>query len=1046
MNRAIRYIACLFTVWAIVSLHGFAVGNLTGKVTFAGVPVPGATITATQGDKKVVSATDLSGVYQLTDLADGVWTIRVEMHGFETASQDITIPADAPPTFQLKLLGFDEIVRDLPVQRPEPSSPAPQPAAAAPATPPRPGTSASASRTPPANSFQRAGVNAQPAAPAAPADSAAATASASAASPANAAAPAGNDPSADGLLVNGSVNNGGASPFSQLAAFGNNRRNTRSLYNWGLGLLFGNSALNARPFSFTNQETPQPSYNNVQVVGTFGGPLKIPGISQKRPNLTLSFQQVSNNQATTMPGLVPTALERSGDFSQTLNALGQPVTIINPATGLPFPGNVIPSQQISPQAAALLALYPQPNLAPGSGFNYQTPVLVATHTTGVTARLTEGFNNKNQAYGTISYQRTTTDSGNLFGFTDASRVVTFDTNPNWSHRFSQFLNLRVGYRFTDIVTDTTPYFSGVTNVSGNAGIAGNNSNQDPANWGPPNLQFSSSGIAGLSSAPYAANHDLTNGWNAESIWSHGRHNITFGGDFRLLHHDVVSPQNQRGTFAFTGAATGSDFADFLLGLPHSSAIASGNADTSLRNSTADAYVTDDWRINPTLTANVGVRWEYEAPMTEAQGRLANLDVAPGFTAVSPVLASNPTGTLTGQHYTSALLNPDRRGIEPRLALAWRPIPGSSLVVRAGYGIYRNTNVYQSIALLMAQQPPLTTSLSVTTSPANPLTLANGFVAPPNSITNTFAVDPNFRVGFAQNWQVSVQRDLPASLTMTATYLGTAGSHLMQETLPNTYPIGAVNPCPTCPAGFVYLTSNGTSEREAGTFQLRRRLRNGFTAQMQYTLSKATDDATAFGGASLSGSAIAQDWLNLDAERGPSNFDQRHAVTAQVQYTTGQGLGGGAMMTGLKGTLFKGWTVTSQLTAGSGLPVTPVFFTSVPGTGITGSIRPNVTGSTAPVDSGSYANPAAFSAPAAGQWGNAGRNSLRGPAQFSLNAGLQRDFSLGQRLTLAWRFDATNVLNRVTYGSIYTTVGSPEFGLPNQINAARKIASTLRLRF
>ena len=132
MKRVIRYIACLLTVWAIGSagsIRGFAVGNLAGKVTFAGLPVPGATVTAIQGDKKVVSATDLSGTYQIADLADGVWTIRIEMHGFETASQDITIPADAPPTFQLKLLAFDEIVRDLPVQRPEASSPAPQQAA-----------------------------------------------------------------------------------------------------------------------------------------------------------------------------------------------------------------------------------------------------------------------------------------------------------------------------------------------------------------------------------------------------------------------------------------------------------------------------------------------------------------------------------------------------------------------------------------------------------------------------------------------------------------------------------------------------------------------------------------------------------------------------------------------------------------------------------------------------------------------------------------------------------------------------------------------------
>src|SRR5262249_38678142 len=122
---------------------------------------------------------------------------------------------------------------------------------------------------------------------------------------------------------------------------------------------------------------------------------------------------------------------------------------------------------------------------------------------------------------------------------------------------------------------------------------------------------------------------------------------------------------------------------------------------------------------------------------------------------------------------------------------------------------------------------------------------------------------------------------------------------------------------------------------------RRRLRSGLTAALQYTLSKSTDDAAAaVPGASRTGSAIARDWLNLEAERAPSNFDQRHLVTASVQYTSGVGVGGGTLLDGIRGTLLKGWTVTSQLSAGSGLPLTPVVLTSVPGTGVTASIRPH----------------------------------------------------------------------------------------------------------
>jgi hypothetical protein len=384
-------------------------------------------------------------------------------------------------------------------------------------------------------------------------------------------------------------------------------------------------------------------------------------------------------------------------------------------------------------------------------------------------------------------------------------------------------------------------------------------------------------------------------------------------------------------------------------------------------------------------------------------------------------------------------------VQPRIGIAWRPLVASSLVIRAGYGIYRNNGIYPAIAALLAQQPPFSKAFSVGSTADAPLTLADGF-PDAGAAANTFAVDPNLRVGFAQNWQVSAQRDFPASLTMIASYLGTYGNRLLQEIAPQTYPAGADNRCPGCPAGYIYLTSNGHSTRHAGQVQVRRRLARGFTATVQYTLAKASDDAGAFTGVSLSGSAIAQDWLNPDAEWGPSNFDQRHLVTAEVQYTTGVGLRGGALMDGWRGALYKGWTVTSQLTTGSGLPVTPVYLTSIRGTGVTGTIRADALAVSGSTPDGYYLDPTAYGAPAAGRWGNAGRNSARGPGQFSLNAGVSRSFLLNQRLTLDWRIDATNVLNRVIFSSINPIVGSPQFGLPNRANSMRKIQSTMRLRF
>jgi hypothetical protein len=839
---------------------------------------------------------------------------------------------------------------------------------------------------------------------------------------------------ADGFLINGSVNNGAASPFAQARAFGNARNNGRSLYNGGLSIVLGNSAWDSRPFSFTGNRAPRPSYNDAQASVNIGGPVKIPGVRNK-PQIFAGYLRTVDHSATTQSALMPTPLERAGDFSQTLDALGRPVQIVDAQTGQPFAGNVIPASRISPQAAALLAYYPQPNAGGQAGYNFQSPVPVVTRQDNLQSRFNQSLNTRNSLAGNLQYQRTRISSTNIFQFQDAGNQSNLDASLTFSRRFSQFFSLRVTYQYLRQTNEATPFFAYRTNVSGVAGIGGND--QSPENWGPPALTFSN-GIAGLSDGNYTRSYNQTHGMMAESTWrTRGAHTFTFGGAARPQAVDVRSQQDPRGKFSFTGAATGNPFSDFLLGIPHTSAIAFGNADKRLRAAVLNAYLSDDWRVSPSLTLNLGARWEYEGPFTENGGRLSNLVAASDFASVRQVTASSG----------GSLIQPDRRGLQPRLAAAWRPVPASSLVVRAGYGIYRNTNVFQSIALLLAQQPPFSKTLSVENSAANPLTLTNGFVAPATGASNTFAIDPHFRVGYAHNWQISLQRDLPASLTIITTYLGTKGQHLMQEFVPNTYPAGAANPCPVCPTGFVYLASNGHSTRNAGQVQLRRRLRNGLTATAQYTFAKANDDAASFAGADLNGGAVAQDWRNLENEWGRSSFDQRHQLVAQFEYTTGMGTGGGALMAGKKGALYKGWTITGQLNVGSGLPLTPVFLGSLAGTGVVGAIRADYTG--APIDTapeGYYLNPAAFAPPATGRWGTVPRNSITGPSQFSFNMGLARTMLLGNRLTFEWHLDATNILNRVVYSGVNTIVGSPQFGLPNRANQMRKVQTNLRMRF
>ena len=985
-----RLLFLLVLVLPAASRAAYAASDHYGQVVLVKLPVPGATVIATRGETQITTVSDLQGVFRLAALADGEWTIRIEMPGFSPSTRIITITATTPPSiWELTMLPLAAITTGVTIQSFQRTPVASPPAARLAALPPSDG----ANEEPPD-----------------PADA------------------------QDGLLINGSVNNAAASPFAQPRAFGNNRPGQRSLYNGGFGLLMGHSAWDARPFSFGGSQTPKPEYRDVHVIATFGGPIRIPRVLRNGPNTFIGYQRTSDHNAITQSALVPTLLERGGQLSGP---------IVDPVTGLLFPGNAIPQERISPQAAALLRYYPAPNVDGEGRFNFERPVLTVARQDNVESRLTKPINARNQLSGTFAYQRAVTDTTTLFGFEDASQVSGVDTAMNWSHRFSQFLSVRLRYQLTRITNRTTPHFANRTNVSGEAGITGNS--QDPINWGPPSLVFAS-GLAGLSDAAPALTRTRTDGWSAETLASRGRHYLTTGGGLRRHRIDILSQQDPRGTFSFTGTVTGSDLADFLLGFPQTSALAFGNEDKLFRSWSYDAYTNDDWRLSPGLTITAGIRWEYETPITERFGRLVNLDIASNFSAIAPVVATDSVGVLTGQRYPASLVRPDRGGVQPRVGLAWRPVPGSSFLIRAGYGIYRNTSVYQPIATQLAQQPPLSTAFSVESTPENPLTLANGFVVPRDRANSTFAVDPDFRVGYAHNWQAALQRDLPASLTMVATYLGTKGSHLMQQVLPNTYPAGVVNPCASCPAGFVYLTSTGRSSRHAGQFQLRRRLRNGLTASVQYTLSKALDDAAAFSGAALTGASIAQDWLNPEAEYGPSAFDQRHLVTAQFQYTTGIGVAGGGLLTGLKGRLVKGWTFTSQLTSGSGAPFTPIYLTSVRGTGVTGTIRADRTGAPLQAPPGFYLNPAAYAPPGSGHWGTAGRNSSTGPAQFSLNAGVSRTFPWGERLNLDWRIDATNVLNHVTYATVNALVGSPQFGLPTRANAMRKLQTSLRLRF
>jgi hypothetical protein len=501
--------------------------------------------------------------------------------------------------------------------------------------------------------------------------------------------------------------------------------------------------------------------------------------------------------------------------------------------------------------------------------------------------------------------------------------------------------------------------------------------------------------------------------------------------------------------------TGSDFADFLLGMPQSASIQYSPAMYFTQNNWT-GYVLDDWKVNANLTLNLGLRYEFFAPLQEKYGEMANLDIAPGFSSVA-VVAPSVAGPYSGA-FPAGLINPDYRNFSPRVGLAWKaPFIKRSTIVRAGYGIYRNGQVYIPFGLKLAQQPqppglpPFAVSESVNTSPEVPLTLADGLIAvSPEAITNTFAVDRYYRTPYAQTWNLTIQHDLGKGFFMEVGYLGTKGTRLDVLTLPNEGPPGSTFHSGSQlgnATGFTYDAPIGDSSYNALQTHLMRRFRGGISMNARYTFSKSIDDASSFGGV---GGTVAQNWLDLAAERGLSSFNRTHVFTMNWVYTSPFGNPNSRFASsGWAGRLLRNWSLSGGVTAETGIPLTARVLgnqVSLAQTGGVGSERADATG--LPVESGSgFFNTAAFIVPPSGQFGNAGRNTIPGPGLVSVNAAFGRSFQFGDtRRRLEFRAEANNILNQVSYTNYGTVVNATNYGLPTAASAMRTLDIVMRFRF
>jgi hypothetical protein len=817
-----------------------------------------------------------------------------------------------------------------------------------------------------------------------------------------------------------------------------------------------NSALNARPFSITGLDVPQPAYAQSRFGVVAGGPLVIPKLV-KDPSTTffISYFGTRARNPSTQVATVPTELERQGNFSQSIQSNG-PVQLYDPSTHQPFAGNIIPTSRLDPISQKLLSYFPFPN-QPGLVNNYELFASIPQNSDNASLRIQRNITRADRLSFRINGQRRDGDAIQTFGFLDTNSGYGLNTNVGWTRNISPRIVSNAQVTFNRNVSQTTPFFANGIDVAGELGIQGASSN--PLNFGPPNLNFTNFGA--LSDAAPVLTRNQSQSGSESVVWSRGVHTFTWGAQYTRSDLNTQTDQNGRGTFNFTGLATSSltsqglpvpgtgfDFADYLLGLPQSSSIRYGDSSTYFRQNVWSGYFVDDWKVRPSLTLNLGVRYEYFSPVSEKYGRMANLDIAPGYTAVAVVTPGTP-GPYTGA-FPSGLINPDYKNFSPRLGLAWKvPRIKRSTIVRAGYGIYYNGQAYIPFGLRLAQQPPFAVSNSVNTSPQDVLTLATGFLAvSPQDVTNTYAIDKNYRTPYAQTWNVSIQHDLGKGFFFELGYLGTKGTRLDVQTLPNEGPGGLGNRHQLGNAvGFTYDQSIGNSIYHAAQLRVTRRFNRGISMQAFYSFSKSIDDSSSFGGA---GNTVAQNWLDLAAERGLSSFDRRHSFDMNWVWTSPAGNAGSRIGgTGLAGRLLRDWQLSGTVTAQSGTPLTARTLgntAKLAQTGGIGSGRAEATGQDLAAATGFF-NLAAFTTPPPGEFGNAGRNTIPGPNFVGLNAAFGRSFQFGEsRRRLELRLEGNNVLNYVNYTNINTVVNATNYGLPISAASMRSVTAVLRFRF
>jgi hypothetical protein len=794
---------------------------------------------------------------------------------------------------------------------------------------------------------------------------------------------------------------------------------------------------------FDDPNLPKNPRTRKQFGAQVDGPVVIPGLYDGR-NRTFfmgAYEGVRAEGLSSPFASVPTALMRQGNFSE----IAAPIR--NPFTGQPFPGNIIPSQMLSPTSLELLNYYPPPN-GTGTANNYQGQASNTDDVDQVLTRFDQNLGNKIRL--SVRYNWHDSYTSNIGALTVAGvdqPRVNKNTLVSYTHTLTPTLHndFRIGYHRIDFDTVNPFYVNGPTDAGASLGIPGFDGDVRYNNPGLPSISISNfSGFGGGGTNWFQ--FDTTFQMSNVLAYNRGSHNVRTGFDLRRMATGRRAANDPRGLFSFTGDIAGYSFADFMLGLPRTVIPPTDQIQGHVGGWRNGFFVNDVWQATRDLTLSLGLRYEINTPVQTYAGVASMLDE--DFNTIIPSANRNDY-PFEGFRFHE----PNYKDFAPRLGATYRL--GDKTVVRAGFGIYYNPNQMNSFTFL-TNNPPVAAVTTYTSDPANPtLSFATptppgsaGAAARPNIISPTREL-PNAR---KDQWSFDIQRELWRGTALDIQYVGSNTQHLDRSFFNNT---------PTPAAGNVdarrpnqnfrerrIIANDLFADYDAISFILRKRYGHGLQADAHYTWSRTRDMATHSNG----GGAVMDDY-DIWRDYGPANWDIPHRFVASYLYDI-------PFLKDSPNTALRlivgGWQVSGVTTVESGSPVNITLSSDRANIGITGRQRPDLVGAVPELNcqpnSGGATqqlqrrlincyDASAFALPAQFTFGNAGRNILRGPKQVNTDLSLMKNFVLHGNTRLQVRVEMYNVFNNVNYGSPGASFGVPlpaSFGVITGAGAMRRI--------